>query len=83
MLDCATCHESSGSLEISSDNLVCLLDVLTSVVRDLGGEFTVLINWHWGLTRLDESVLDACLVILFTEAWGLVDDTCTGVSSDV
>lgn len=79
MLDCSIGKKTSSCLQVSDDILVGIFNVLSMVGLDHWEEFTVLIDWDWSLSWLDDAAVDAHLVIIFTKAGGTVDDTRTSV----
>ena len=82
MLDGSVGEQLALSLQVCDNDLVGLLDVLTSVVRNFGSKLAILVNRNWGLTRLDDSGGHTGGVIVLTKAGSTVDNTSTCVFGD-
>lgn len=77
MLNRATGHQSTCSLNVGGDHFVSFLDVLTFIVGNLFNKLTVLVNWNGRFSWVDKPILNASIVIFFTKTRSLVDDTCS------
>jgi len=77
-------NKPSLLLQVPDDLTVCLLDVDTLVLWDLGCESTSLINGTRGnLVLGDDLVGETDSVIVLSPCWGLVYNTGTGFLGDV
>jgi hypothetical protein len=77
-------NKPSLLLQIPDDLTVCLLDVDTLVLWDLGCESTSLVNGtRRDLVLGDDFVGETDSVIVFSPCWSLVDDTGTSLLGDV
>jgi len=77
-------NKPSLLLQVPDDLAVCLLDIDTLVLWDLGCESTSLINGTRGnLVLGDDLVGETDSVIVLSPCWGLVDNTGTGFLGDV
>ena len=76
---CARRNESANSFKVVSDGCISFLDVLTLKVENDLCESTVLVNRHRCFTLFNQAILDARLVIIFSETGGAVHNASTGV----
>ena len=70
-------NESSSFLEVFHDNFVCCLDVNSLIGWHLLSESTVFIKRNWGVIRSNNFLGKAHFVIVLSEPWGTMDNTCT------
>lgn len=82
MLDGAGGDQSLSVLQVFYDKWISILDVFALEIGDDVLEVTVIIDRHDNLSCSDETVLEASLVILLSEAWRTMNNTCTSVSRD-
>jgi hypothetical protein len=73
----STGYESASFLKVLSDDFISILDVLSVVSGNSLGELTVTVDWAHSLTWLNQSRLNASLIILFSKTWSAMDNTCT------
>jgi hypothetical protein len=60
---------------IGVPDIISILNILSFVIGNLRGEFTIRANGNRCITLFDKSVTDANFVIVLTKAGSLVDDS--------
>ena len=82
MVHSAVGKESSSCLQIGNDHFVSILDINASIWLHDWQEFSVLVNGHGSLARLDNATIYASGIIILTEPRGAVNNTGTSVLRD-
>jgi len=57
------------------NNVVGILDIMSLEIGDDVSEFTIKVDWDWGLALFNKAVLNASSVIVITETWSAVHNT--------
>ena len=72
MFDTASLDKSLHPLQMFDDVLVCVLDVLSDKVRDLGGEPAHSVQRTDNLAiLLDDSMSQTDTIVILSKVWGL------------
>ena len=79
---CSALDNSSFLLNVLNNDLVSVLDINTLISWTFICELSILINWHWWVIWIDDSLTDTDLVIFLTKTWSAVDNTGTRVLCD-
>lgn len=79
---CSTLDNSSFLFNVLNNNLVSILNINALISWTFVSELSVLINWHWRIIWIDDSLADTDLVIFLTKTWSTVDNTGTRVFCD-